>query len=129
EELKGVPPMLKGIWGVLSAWTATLLFMTMPIAQLVNNFTVPASVQGLSVVSVLLGLCGNALMIPRALYTRDAIWLTGCIWGAIVMGWTQLLSFYIAQHIGVAAFGIISALLVGYLCWLIWNDKRSRIHA
>ena len=33
-----LPPALATAWGRLSGWTATLLFMTMPVAQLAANF-------------------------------------------------------------------------------------------
>ena len=39
-----------------------------------NNFNQPESTAALSVLSVGLGMLGNALMIPRALLTRDPIW-------------------------------------------------------
>jgi hypothetical protein len=35
-----LPPQLKNVWGGLSAWTATLLFMLQPVSQLVKNFNV-----------------------------------------------------------------------------------------
>eukprot|EP00240_Pyramimonas_obovata_P003890 CAMPEP_0118946348 /NCGR_PEP_ID=MMETSP1169-20130426/44062_1 /TAXON_ID=36882 /ORGANISM="Pyramimonas obovata, Strain CCMP722" /LENGTH=372 /DNA_ID=CAMNT_0006892295 /DNA_START=227 /DNA_END=1341 /DNA_ORIENTATION=- len=82
EEFGFLPARLLGLRSIVSAWTATVLFMLMPLPQLANNLSNPASVHGLSVLSVLLGMCGNALMIPRALYTRDVVWLAGCTWGA-----------------------------------------------
>ncbi len=30
-------------------------------------------------------------MVPRALWTRDWIWLTGSLWGSLFFGWAQLL--------------------------------------
>ncbi len=38
---------------------------------------------------------GNAMMMPRALYTKDLIWFAGSSWGYMLMGWGQLLSLYI----------------------------------
>ena len=46
--LKLLPPALATAWGRLSGWTATLLFMTMPVAQLASNFARPATLEGLS---------------------------------------------------------------------------------
>jgi uncharacterized membrane protein YccC len=40
-----LPPALASAWGTLSGWTATLLFMTMPVAQLASNFAQPASLE------------------------------------------------------------------------------------
>lgn len=51
----------------------------------------PASLQGLSLATILLAMCGNALMVPRALWTRDWVWLTGSMWGSLCFGWAQLL--------------------------------------
>jgi hypothetical protein len=51
----------------------------------------PASLQGLSLATILLAASGNALMVPRALWTRDWVWLTGSMWGSLFFGWAQLL--------------------------------------
>lgn len=51
----------------------------------------PACLQGLSLATILLAAAGNALMVPRALWTRDWIWLTGSLWGSLFFGWAQLL--------------------------------------
>ena len=59
----------------------------------VQNFADPGSLAGLSVATVLLSLAGNGLMVPRALLTRDAVWLAGSGW-ATLMGWAQLLSMF-----------------------------------
>ena len=93
-----LPPALATAWGRLSGWTATLLFMTMPVAQLAANFASPATLEGLSVLSSLLAMLGNALMVPRALYTRDVIWLTGSTWGCTLMGWGVMLSLFLGRH-------------------------------
>ncbi|KAK3020331.1 hypothetical protein RJ639_046543 [Escallonia herrerae] len=60
--------------GSISGWTATLLFMWMPIAQMWTNFLNPDNIKGLSAVSMLLAMVGNGLMIPRALFIRDLMW-------------------------------------------------------
>ncbi|CAL5323551.1 unnamed protein product [Camellia sinensis] len=57
--------------GSVSGWTATLLFMWMPVAQMWTNFLNPDNIKGLSAVSMLLAMIGNGLMIPRALFIRD----------------------------------------------------------
>ncbi|GMP25342.1 hypothetical protein CsSME_00002260 [Camellia sinensis var. sinensis] len=60
--------------GSISGWTATLLFMWMPVAQMWTNFLNPDNIKGLSAVSMLLAMIGNGLMIPRALFIRDFMW-------------------------------------------------------
>lgn len=62
----------------------------------------PASLQGLSLATILLAMCGNALMVPRALWTRDWVWLTGCMWGSLCFGWAQLLRWVRALAYGQA---------------------------
>jgi hypothetical protein len=63
------------------------------VPRQVRNFVDPQSLAGLSVGTMLLALLGNALMVPRALLVRDAVWLLGCSW-ACVAGWGQLLSMF-----------------------------------
>ncbi|GFY81829.1 similar to root cap 1 [Actinidia rufa] len=60
--------------GSISGWTATLLFMWMPVSQMWTNFLNPDNIKGLSAVSMLLAMVGNGLMIPRALFIRDLMW-------------------------------------------------------
>ena len=61
-----------------------------------NNFAVPTSLEGLSLGTILLALLGNGLMVPRALFTRDSIWLLGSAWGS-AFGWLQLLSMFVGR--------------------------------
>lgn len=82
-----------------------------PVLAQVQNFSDPGSLAGLSVATVLLSLAGNGLMVPRALLTRDAVWLTGSAW-ATAMGWAQLLSMFAgrsasgcARHLGLQTDG------------------------
>lgn len=42
-----------------------------------RNFAVPASLEGVSLGTVLLATTGNALMVPRALITDDLVWFAG----------------------------------------------------
>ncbi|KAG5534007.1 hypothetical protein RHGRI_028013 [Rhododendron griersonianum] len=58
-------------YGAISGWTATFLFMWMPVAQTWTNFLNPNNIKGLSAFSMLLAMIGNGLMIPRALFIRD----------------------------------------------------------
>ena len=61
-----------------------------------NNFAVPTSLEGLSLGTILLALVGNGLMVPRALFTRDSIWLLGSAWGS-AFGWLQMLSMFVGR--------------------------------
>ncbi|ONK58862.1 uncharacterized protein A4U43_C08F500 [Asparagus officinalis] len=84
----------KNFVGSLSGWTATLLFMWMPIAQMWTNYLNPDNIKGLSALTLLLGMIGNALMIPRALFIRDLMWFTGASWASVLHGWGNLLCMY-----------------------------------
>jgi hypothetical protein len=44
-----------------------------------------------------LGLLGNSLMVPRALFIRDRIWLLGASWATLAAGWAQLLSMFLGR--------------------------------
>lgn len=127
-----LPQTIKGFWGGLSAWTATLLFAFQPVGQLVCNFTDPSSLEGLSLGTILLATTGNSLMVPRALYTRDAIWLTGTLWGSLMMGWAQLLSMYLGQStaglrcLHPVMFAIVTAVLAVYFIAVFFMDTQVR---
>lgn len=80
--------------GGVSAWTATLLFMWGPIAQMWTNYVKPANIKGLSSQTVLLAMIGNGLLLPRALFIRDFMWFTGSSWGCSLAGEGILISMY-----------------------------------
>ncbi|VAH36111.1 unnamed protein product [Triticum turgidum subsp. durum] len=80
--------------GSLSGWTATLLFMWMPVAQMWTNYLNPSNIEGLSAFSMLLSMIGNALMIPRSVFIRDLMWFTGSIWACALQGWGNLACMY-----------------------------------
>ncbi|KAH0456375.1 hypothetical protein IEQ34_014282 [Dendrobium chrysotoxum] len=46
-----------------SGWTATLLFMWMPVAQMWTNYLNPENIRGLSAFSMLLSMLGNGLLV------------------------------------------------------------------
>ncbi|KAH7571546.1 hypothetical protein JRO89_XS04G0076200 [Xanthoceras sorbifolium] len=80
--------------GAISGWTATLLFMWMPVSQMWTNFLNPDNIKGLSAVSMLLAMIGNGLMIPRALFIRDFMWFTGSTWAALFYGYGNIVCLY-----------------------------------
>ncbi|KAH9320266.1 hypothetical protein KI387_022035, partial [Taxus chinensis] len=99
--------------GSISGWTATLLFMWMPVAQMWTNYLNPENIRGLSVYSLLLAMIGNGLLVPRALFTRDVMWFTGSSWAAFLYGWGNILSIYICGGIsGMYFWAITSAFLL-----------------
>lgn len=111
--------------GSTSGWTATLLFMWMPIAQMWTNYLNPNNIRGLSVDSLLLAMIGNGLLIPRALFTRDIMWFTGSSWAALLYGWGNILSIYIFGGIGKTYFLAVTSALILWLGTIFWRDAKA----
>ncbi|GAX80159.1 hypothetical protein CEUSTIGMA_g7597.t1 [Chlamydomonas eustigma] len=122
--------MVSDIAHNLPGWAATLLFALSPLPQLVRNFLEPSSLVGLSVGTMLLALTGNALMFPRALYTRDIVWMAGSSW-ACVAGWGQLLSMMLGKsvetgqsYLSLAPFAAVTAMLLSYVCGTLYFQNK-----
>lgn len=111
--------------GSTSGWTATLLFMWMPVAQMWTNYLNPNNIRGLSVDSILLAMIGNGLLIPRALFTRDIMWFTGSSWAALLYGWGNILSIYIFGGIGKTYFLAVTSALILWLGTIFWRDAKA----
>ncbi|GAY43213.1 hypothetical protein CUMW_072800 [Citrus unshiu] len=97
----------------ISGWTATLLFMWMPVSQMWTNFLNPDNIKGLSASSMLLAMIGNGLLIPRALFIRDFMWFTGSSWATLFYG-----SNVISKEFFLAA----TAGLVSWIGIALWRD-------
>lgn len=111
--------------GGVSAWTATLLFMWGPIAQMWTNYVNPANIKGLSSQTVLLAMIGNGLLLPRALFIRDFMWFTGSSWGCSLAGEGILISMYINGCVSSALFWVVSAGYVSWIGGMLHKDKRA----
>lgn len=156
---------LRPVVGQLPGWAATLLFALSPLPQLVRNFMEPQSLEGLSLGTMLLALSGNALMLPRALFIQDPVWIAGTSW-ACLAGWGQLLSLRLGSvgggwvleegscregappcsrlaccftlirlfhartrrhtYLSAAPFLLLTALLVGYVVFVLTTNARFR---
>ncbi|CAL9156706.1 unnamed protein product [Musa hybrid cultivar] len=106
----------------VSGWTATLLFMWMPIAQMWTNYLNPDNIRGLSAFTMLLAMMGNGLMIPRALFIRDFMWFTGSAWASFLQGWGNLFCMYCFNTISREFF---FGTTIGLLLWIgmvLWRD-------
>lgn len=115
--------------GGISGWTATLLFMWMPVAQMWTNFLNPDNIKGLSAISMLLAMIGNGLMIPRALFIRDFMWFTGSSWASFFYGWGNLLCMYCFRSISKEFFLAATA---GFYIWIgiaFWRDTVVHGHS
>ncbi|MCL7045109.1 hypothetical protein MKW94_020962 [Papaver nudicaule] len=112
------------IIGSLSGWTATLLFMWMPITQMWTSYLNPENIKGLSAISMLLAMIGNGLMIPRALFIRDLMWFTGSTWASVLHGWGNLVCMYCFNSISKEFF---LAATLGLYTWIgigLWKDTK-----
>ncbi|KAG2568505.1 maltose excess protein 1-like, chloroplastic [Panicum virgatum] len=108
--------------GSLSGWTATLLFMWMPVAQMWTNYLNPSNIKGLSAFSMLLAMLGNGLMIPRAVFIRDLMWFTGSIWASVLQGWGNLVCMYCFNSISREFFFATTSGLFLWLGFTFWRD-------
>ncbi|CAN6236152.1 unnamed protein product [Urochloa humidicola] len=108
--------------GSLSGWTATLLFMWMPVAQMWTNYLNPSNIKGLSAFSMLLAMLGNGLMIPRAVFIRDLMWFTGSAWASVLQGWGNLACMYCFGSISREFFFATTSGLLLWLGFTFWRD-------
>ncbi|XP_004307834.1 PREDICTED: maltose excess protein 1, chloroplastic-like [Fragaria vesca subsp. vesca] len=108
--------------GSISGWTATLLFMWMPVSQMWTNFLNPDNIKGLSAVSMLLAMIGNGLMIPRALFIRDFMWFTGSSWASFFYGYGNIVALYWFNSISKEFFLAASAGLFLWIGMALWRD-------
>ncbi|XP_058183681.1 maltose excess protein 1-like, chloroplastic isoform X2 [Rhododendron vialii] len=111
-------------FGAISGWTATFLFMWMPVAQTWTNFLNPNNIKGLSAFSMLLAMIGNGLMIPRALFIRDFMWFTGSTWAAVFYGWGNLIYMYCLNSISKEFFLAATAGLYIWIGFALWRDTK-----
>ncbi|XP_042418727.1 maltose excess protein 1-like, chloroplastic [Zingiber officinale] len=122
--MRKLPEKMVAFIRSISAWIATLLFMWMPIAQMWTTYLNPDNIKGLSAFTILLGMIGNGLMIPRALFIRDLIWFTGASWASFLHGWGNLACMYYFKSISWTFF--LGATLSLYI-WTgiaLWRDGK-----
>jgi len=119
-------------WSEFSGWTATALFMSMPVAQIAQNIAHPDVLQGLSVLTSVFITSGNALMLSRAIFVRDWVWTVGSAWAAFVGGWGVLATLYTAfnplsgeRYLSEIDFIIVSMLLIGYTVVVIGGQLTA----
>nr|KYP68116.1 hypothetical protein KK1_021733 [Cajanus cajan] len=101
--------------GGISGWTATLLFMWMPVSQMWTNYLNPENMKGLSAFTMLLAMLGNGLMLPRALLIRDFMWFTGSAWATFFYGYGNIACLYLLNIISKEFF---LAATVGLVSWI-----------
>lgn len=118
----------------LPGWCATALFALSPLPQLARSYGDLTALAGLAPGTMLLALVGNALCVPRALWTRDRAWTVGSTWGCLAMGWAQLLAMALGRNpangglpfLPLPAFAAITAALAVYLVAVAAADARAK---
>ncbi|WOK98319.1 maltose excess protein 1-like, chloroplastic isoform X1 [Canna indica] len=113
----------------ISGWTATLLFMWMPIAQMWTTYLNPDNIRGLSAFTILLGMIGNGLMIPRALFIRDLMWFVGASWASYLHGWGNLACMYYFKSISWKFFLVATLSLFIWTGIALWRDTKVYGHS
>jgi len=93
---------------------ATMLFMYMPVPQLVKDLVNKVEAAKFNLGFIYFGTAGNGLGLSRALYTRNYVWLAGSSWGCFVGG--VLLSITILIANGTCDVSFLSAGGVALLC-------------
>ncbi|XP_011101729.1 maltose excess protein 1-like, chloroplastic [Sesamum indicum] len=116
------------ILGILSGWTATLLFMWMPVAQMWTNLLNPEYIKGLSAITMLLAMVGNGLLIPRALFIRDLMWFTGSTWACVFYGWGNLVCLYCFNSISREFFLASTLAFIAWIGMTFWRDAQVHDH-
>jgi hypothetical protein len=121
-------------WSECSGWTATALFMAMPVAQIASNLSNPELLQGLSVLTSVFITSGNALMLSRAIFVRDWVWIAGSFWATFVGGWGVLATLFMAhnpltgeRYLSEVEFAIITALLAAYTVVIIGGQLKTQL--
>ncbi|KAL4376107.1 hypothetical protein GQ457_02G028820 [Hibiscus cannabinus] len=112
--------------GSISGWTATLLFMWMPVSQMWTNFLNPDNIKGLSAFSMLLAMLGNGLLIPRALFIRDFMWFTGSFWATLIYGYGNIVCLYFFNTINREFFLAATVGLIAWIGMAFWRDTAVR---
>ncbi|XP_023006855.1 maltose excess protein 1-like, chloroplastic [Cucurbita maxima] len=111
--------------GALSGWTATLLFMWMPVSQLWTNYLNPENIKGLSALTMLLALIGNGLTLPRALFIRDFMWFLGSSWAVLFYGYANIVCLYCCSGVSREFFIAATAGLFSWIGFFIWRDSEA----
>ncbi|CAN6848216.1 unnamed protein product [Brassica oleracea] len=114
--------------GSLSGWTATLMFMWMPVSQMWTNFLNPDNIKGLSPITMVLAMMGNGLMIPRALFIRDLMWFTGSMWATLFYGYGNILCLYMLNCTSKSFFAAATIGLVSWIGLALWRDAMAYGH-
>ncbi|MGV2827186.1 hypothetical protein [Myxosarcina sp. GI1(2024)] len=115
-------------WQGLAGWTANLLFMFGPLAQLINSIIHPDSLSALSLTTQFLCVGGNLLMLSRSgtllVQGKDRIWCFSSLWDiAMRMGVFFCVMYY--HLLAPVTFFTCLALVFGCLGFIYLMAKRE----
>ena len=125
--VQGFTQILQRQWSSLSGWTANILFMFGPAAQLINNLAEPDSIAALSLPTQFLSVFGNLLILARSgtlwVQGHDRVWAVGGFWEVTVRGLVFLTiaaaGFMPFWGVGLYVFGVIV-----YFYWIYYNAQQ-----
>ena len=115
-------------WSTLCGWTANILFMFGPTAQLINNLAHPESMAALSLSTQFLSVLGNLLILARSgtlwIQGHDRVWAVGGVWEVLMRGLVFLTIAYFGfmpfQWLGLYGLGVSL-----YFLWIYSNARQS----
>ncbi|XP_020579792.1 maltose excess protein 1-like, chloroplastic isoform X3 [Phalaenopsis equestris] len=88
-----------------------------------TNYINPDNIRGLAALTLLLGMIGNGLMIPRALFIRDLMWFTGATWASLLQGWGNLAWMYCLKSISSKFFWASTVIMLTCLGMAAQQDR------
>lgn len=121
-------------WSECSGWTANVLFMSMPVVQIAQNLQNPETLQGLSALTSVFITMGNALMLARAIFVKDFVWIVGSAWATYVGGFGVLATLFLLtnpmtseRYLGEFEFIAITVTLILYTAIVIGGQLRAQL--
>lgn len=113
-------------WAVLSGWTANLLFMFGPAAQLLANLVHPESIAALALPTQFLSALGNLFILTRSgtlfIQGHDRVWAVGSLWEVTV----RSLVFLTIAYYGFMSWSWFEGYASGVFLYGLWIYHNAR---
>jgi hypothetical protein len=126
--MESVLHLLQRYWAVLSGWTANLLFMFGPAAQLMANLVHPESIAALALPTQALSVLGNLLILARSgtlfIQGQDRVWAVGGLWEVSIRG----LVFFTIAYYGFMPWLWFEGYVLGVILYGLWIYYNARPH-
>ncbi|PCI39261.1 MAG: hypothetical protein COB53_03500 [Elusimicrobia bacterium] len=122
---KKLPDWLSSSWAALGAWLGTMLFLFLPIPQLVNNFSDPGNIAGIAIGTLMLSVGGNLLEVNGAMHHKNKIWMTGAFWSISVGGWAILLTMMIFGAVSPSIFWAFTLAVPAALWFIVHQNMKA----